>query len=73
MKGTAHALTCIDSLPTAIRREINQLGGKYIKFPVTEIVVKQTFYVLHTTVNSQNLHIELVHETPCQLFQRIVH
>ena len=29
MKGTAHALTCIDSLPTAIRREINQLGGKY--------------------------------------------
>ena len=30
MKGTAHALTCIDSLPTAIRREINQLGGKYI-------------------------------------------
>ena len=28
MKGTAHASTCIDSLPTAIRREINQLGGK---------------------------------------------
>ena len=46
MKGTAHALTCIDSLPTAIRREINQLGGKYIEFPVTEIVVKQTFYAI---------------------------
>ena len=30
MKGTAHALTCIDSLPTVIRREINRLGGKYI-------------------------------------------
>ena len=30
MKGTAHGLTCIDSLPTAIRREINQLGGKYM-------------------------------------------
>ena len=56
MKGTAHALTYIDSLSTAIRREINQFGGKYIQFPVTEIVVKQTFYALHTTVNSQNLH-----------------
>ena len=61
MKGTTHALTCIDSLPTAIRREI------YI-FPVTEFVVKQAFYaiiVFHTTVNSQNLHVILVSISLC--------
>ena len=65
MKGTAHALTCIDSLPTAIRREI------YI-IPCHRNCSK-TNILCHTTVNSQNLHVELVHQTPCQLFQRIAH